>query len=297
MRFFAGIDGGQTATSAVLADETGRVLSSGSAGPADEVHQSPESTRLRDALCGALRDALANCGLDPQTLFTAVVAGVSGYEGRVYGAPPDLPANSTLLVHDAVAAHAGAFTGEPGVIVIAGTGSVSYGRNARGAEITAGGWGYLFGDEGSGFWLARMMVKRAMYAEDAGEDDPLRGPMLQHFEQPSLRALARAFYAGEIDRANLAGFAVRVLADPEAGEIVPQVLASLAATVARRLDLPEGPVALTGGLAADAALRERFAVRLAELLPGAHVQSPRLDPARGALLLALRSAGIDAVPR
>ncbi|MEO6912938.1 MAG: BadF/BadG/BcrA/BcrD ATPase family protein, partial [Candidatus Baltobacteraceae bacterium] len=152
---FAGIDGGQSSTTAAIGGVDGRVLARGTAGPADEVDQSPSSSRLNDALNAALADALANANLDPSTRFTRVVAGISGYEGIVYGKTVALPADQTRLMHDSPIAQAGAFDGAPGIVIIAGTGSVVYGVNTSGASLLLGGWGYLFGDEGSAFGLAR----------------------------------------------------------------------------------------------------------------------------------------------
>ena len=90
-------------------------------------------------------------GLPSESNFAAIVAGVSGYEGRVYGAPPEMPTRHFTLMHDAPVAHAGALAGMPGVVVIAGTGSVVYARDENGRSQTLGGWGFLFGDEGSAF--------------------------------------------------------------------------------------------------------------------------------------------------
>ena len=87
----AGIDGGQSSTVAAIGDERGRVLGRGAAGPADEIGAGPESTRLFDALRDALDDARRNAGLPDRARFDAIVAGVSGYDGRVYGRTLALP--------------------------------------------------------------------------------------------------------------------------------------------------------------------------------------------------------------
>ncbi len=108
---FAGIDGGQSSTTAVVGDETGRVLGCGKAGAADEIGVGKESTRLRDALRGALREACAAAGITAGvTRFESIVAGISGYDGRVYGRAPELPARRSLLLHDTPIAHAGALS-------------------------------------------------------------------------------------------------------------------------------------------------------------------------------------------
>lgn len=298
MRLFAGIDGGQSSTLAVIGDETGRVFARGSAGPADEVAQGPESTRLRDALRGALADALARGGLPADSRFACVVAGVSGYEGRVYGQPPDLAADRFTLVHDTEIAHAGALEGKPGVIVIAGTGSVAYALSERGENALAGGWGYLFGDEGSAFWLARDAIADAMREADAGESSGLESLLLLHFSQPSLRALARAFYAGTIARGDLASFApVLVLHAENGNERAAQYVRDAAASLvliakhaADRVNMRAPEVAFVGGLLRSATVSDHVDRWMHELLPQAHRVQARRNGAEGALLLAYRSA-------
>lgn len=298
MPFFAGIDGGQSSTVAVIGDESRRVVARGAAGPADEVAQGAESTRLRDALSGAIADALAQGGLPADTRFAAIVAGVSGYDGKVYGRPPDLPSDRVVLVHDTEIAHAGALGGKSGVVVIAGTGSVAYARDDRGRTAIIGGWGYLFGDEGSGFWLARDAVSDAAREADTGETSEFRALMLQHFAQPSLRALVRAFYTGEISRARLAAFAQVILREAETGseraeQYVRDAAASLvllAKHAAGRVGLSSPDVAFAGGLMQNAALSGNVDRWMHELLPAANRRIPERDAAEGALLLAYRQA-------
>jgi len=292
-RYVAGIDGGQTSTAAVIGDERGRIVGSGVAGPADEVGQGADSTRMHDALSGALRAACKEADLDCGTHFEAIVAGVSGYEGRVYGKMPQLPAARFVLMHDAPIAHAGALAGEPGVVVIAGTGSVVYATDGK-QGWTFGGWGYLFGDEGSAFWLARQKLAGLMHAEDRGVDaaDDVR-QACEFFGLPSLRAIARAFYAGELSRDRIAAFASEVLA--------PWTDVTLGATylswLAREAVVRGAParVALVGGMFSD----DEFATAMAEHLernrPGIDIVTPRHDPAVGALILAYREAGISGI--
>jgi N-acetylglucosamine kinase-like BadF-type ATPase len=298
MRLFAGIDGGQSSTVAVVGDETGRVLGRGSAGPADEVAQGADSTRLRDALHGALANALADAQLPARSRFASVVAGVSGYDGKVYGNPPDVPADRFALVHDTVIAHAGALGGDAGVVVIAGTGSVAYAKDERGESALVGGWGYLFGDEGSAFWFAREAIADAARASDAGEAHDLAPLIARYFSQPSLRTLVRAFYAGEIARAQLASFAPAVLREAANGNASAAqyaddgaaALVLLARQAATRLGLEEPRIAFLGGLLADAAFGERIDGWMDELMPKATRVAPRRDAAEGALLLAYRGA-------
>ena len=109
--YFAGIDGGQSSTVAIVGDERGKILGRATAGPADEVGAGAGSTRLRDALGEALAGACRAAALPYEGAIAAVVAGVSGYEGRVYGEPPRLAAQRLVILHDAPIAHAGALGG------------------------------------------------------------------------------------------------------------------------------------------------------------------------------------------
>jgi N-acetylglucosamine kinase-like BadF-type ATPase len=276
---FAGIDGGQSSTCAVIGDDE-RVLARGHAGAADEVGVSGNSTRLREALEGALANAVAAANLPADTQFEAIVAGVSGYEGRIYGDAPRMPTKQFVIMHDAPIAHAGAFGGKPGVIVIAGTGSVAYALAADGRTNTGGGWGYLFGDEGSAFWIARMFV------QGATRKHALVRPLLEYFDAANLRSLVRAFYSGEITRERLASFAPIALSSEEFAAAAARALASLAAETV--LDRPCA-IAFTGGLLSDAAFQARVQAATLESLPDCKIVAPAADAAQGALILARRA--------
>ncbi|MHB8591744.1 MAG: BadF/BadG/BcrA/BcrD ATPase family protein [Vulcanimicrobiaceae bacterium] len=299
--YYAGIDGGQSSTRAIVAGPDGRILGRGTAGPADEVGEGPGSSRLAGALEGALEEAVRAAGLPPRTRLAGVVAGISGYEGRVRGRPPALTAERTLLLHDAPIAHAGAFAFGPGVAVIAGTGSVVYACNARGEPVTLGGWGYLFGDDGSAFGLARAALREAMRDADSGVARGLQAMVLEHFGRESLREVTRAVYAGEIARDALAAFAQPLVRAAESGDERVAVLirdgsmalAILSLYAAQHAGLGSTPaVACLGGFFDDATIRSGFAQALRALLPGARLTRPLHAPVVGALLLAYREAGI-----
>lgn len=296
MRYVAGIDGGQTSTVAAVGDEHGRVIGRGCAGPADEVGQGPESSRMRDALSGALRAACEDAGLPAEAHFEAIVAGLSGYEGRVYGKAPQLPATRFVLMHDAPVAHAGALAGRPGIVVIAGTGSVVFATDGK-RDWTLGGWGYLFGDEGSAFWLARRALEELMLGEDIGVDssEAVR-QACEFFGLPSLRAIARAFYSGELTRDRIAAFAAVNLRSPASWSDVTLAATKLSWLV-REAIVRGAParVAFIGGMFSD----DEFAATVAEHLmrdrPGIEIVEPKHGPAVGALLLAYREAGITGI--
>lgn len=296
MTLFAGIDAGQSGTVAIIGDESGRVLGRGEGGPADEIGQDASSTRLRDALRTAYEAAAAQARLPKDARCARIVAGISGYEGRVYGRAPELPCDELELLHDVIIAHAGAFEGGPGVAVIAGTGSVAYGTNENGKSVTVGGWGYLFGDEGSAFWLARRAVEDAIRDEDGGKENTVAPLLLAYFKKTSLHQVVRAFYAGEISRAQFAGFARETIeaADSDASAMryvqqAAQALADLALRTMARTGMRAGPLAFLGGMTKSAIVRDAIAQAVTEVAPDAQLVSPRADAVTGALLLARKA--------
>jgi len=274
---FGGIDGGQSSTTAAVADADGRVLGRGTAGPADEVGCDARSTRLKDALEGALGAALADAGLPPDARFESVVAGVSGYAGKTVGSAPAFNAARVRLLHDAPIAHAGALGGRPGVIVIAGTGSVVYGVAADGRAVTVGGLGYVFGDEGSAFGIARRAIR------EADVNGGLRGIVASFFGESTAIDVARAVYAGRISRDRVAAFAAHLLAAPDADieRIVDAEVGALARQIARAKAMvaASGPVAAIGGMTRNGFYMKRLG-RLVDLV------QPQADPVIGALALA-----------
>ncbi len=294
--FVAGIDGGQSSTIAAIGDRNGRVVGRGRAGPSDEIGAGADSSRLSDALHGALADACRSAGLPDGSEFAAIVAGVSGYNGHVYGQAPALRSPRFLLMHDAPVAHAGALGGAPGVIVIAGTGSVVYARDATGSERTLGGWGYLFGDEGSAFRIARDALEIVMGAQDEGDASFAAETQAAcaFFGRNTLRELGRAFYHDEIPRDRLASFApealrfarFRTAAYAGADWLARLAVAAIAAAGAAR-------VALCGGVFSDAGFRRRLSDGVRAAVSNVEIVSPRYDAAAGALLLAYRASGSE----
>ena len=300
MKLYAGIDGGQTSTVAVIADERRAILGRGSAGPCDHVGQAADSPRFAQALEGALGNALREAALPDDSAFETIVAGISGYEGAIQGRSPKLNARTVRYLHDARIAHAGAFELQDGIVVISGTGSVAFGRDAQGNEVQVGGWGFLFGDEGSAFAIARTALSDAMRRADAEETTRLARTALRHFERAGLREIARAFYTEEIDRPALAAFATTVIAAAEAGDTqalaivraAAQALGDLTATCAGRLGYKDAPVAvaLTGGTFSSDWFRLQTTAAINARLPVARIGSPQHDPATGALFLAYSEA-------
>lgn len=290
MRLFAGVDGGQSGTQAVIGDESGQILARGGAGPADEVGESTTSTRLRNAISDALANALRRANLPLDAQFDTVVAGISGYLGTFRGVPPEVAATRFVAMHDAPIAHAGALGGKPGTVVIAGTGSVAYTADDATAGSMHGGWGYLFGDEGSALWIVKSTIVNAIRHERCNGVARL----CAFFGRDSLRDLVEAFYRGDISRERLASFAKECIAAARDAERTCECMRAPvfdAANELARLARSGGEgatIAFVGGLVRDPWFRALVHVAARD---AGTVVLPAHDPAVGALILAYRLGG------
>jgi glucosamine kinase len=207
------------------------------------------------------------------------------------GLSPDLNARETVLLHDAPIALAGAFDEEGGIVLIAGTGTVVYAAYGDSTDAkTYGGWGYLFGDEGSAFWLVREALAQMMRHEDDGRPlDAQSAAVRAYFGVDSLREIVAATHAGRLTRDRIASYAPKVLQAPAFDHLArrgSQRLAELVGAAVRGGAAPR--VALIGGMFANADYRERISSAIERL--AIRVVPAQRSPAEGALLLAIRTA-------
>src|SRR5689334_24102954 len=150
-----GIDAGGTKTVAFLADESGEIVAEGR-GPGANLPASGE-LEVEKVLHGVMEMALANRSIVP----SAICLGIAGVDREdqlrtVQAIMRRISRESrALVVNDALIALVAGAGNSPGIVVISGTGSIVYGRNARNEAARAGGWGPIIGDEGSGFWMGR----------------------------------------------------------------------------------------------------------------------------------------------
>ncbi|MDP9112755.1 MAG: ATPase [Acidobacteriota bacterium] len=305
-RWFLGVDGGQSSTSALIGDEGGRVVGVGYAGPCNHVSSAESRGRFRDAIGGALGAALNAAGLS-EVHFVAACLGLSGGPADKEDLVRELvAAEQYRITNDAVVALLGATGGEPGVIAISGTGSIAYGRNAEGRTARAGGWGYVFGDEGGAFDLVRQALRAALRHEEGwGYSTALREVLLDATGAPSVNDLLHRFYTADYPRARIASYATLVDEAARQGDAVArdilqgagQALATFVAAVRRQLFHrgEQAQISYVGGVFRSEILRERFAM-LVQLESNAPVQHPVMGPAAGALIEAYRMAGLHVHP-
>ncbi len=303
MSLFLGIDGGQSSTRAVIGDDGGRLVASGAGGPVDHADAPGGADRLRRALSDAVAAACARLGLDPAAItFEAAFGGFTGGpEGKSALMEERIRARRFSVSDDSVTALTGALAGEPGIVTVAGTGSICLGRNAVGDTARAGGWGYAFGDEGSAFDLTRRALRAALRFEESwGPPTSLHGLLREALAVPDIRLVQRRLYATENMRSAVAALAPLVERAALAGDDVARgILRDAAADLARitrvvrgRLFQPEDAVAIAavGGVFCCSALRAEFAAQLTAAGRD-RVIDPLHEPAVGALIEAYRLAG------
>jgi N-acetylglucosamine kinase-like BadF-type ATPase len=284
-----GLDIGGSTTRAVRAED-GACVAESRAGSANIRSVGvDEAARQLDAVLAGLRT-------DDISAVCAGAAGADSAPGRAALGEllaTRLPRAAVQVVHDARLILAAADL-DAGIAVIAGTGSAGWGRTSDGREVRAGGFGYLLGDEGSGYWTAREAVRHVLHRADTGAaPDALGAALLDACGVAAPVDLFDLFYARP-ERAFWAGYAGVVArlagSDPVATEILGRAadaLANLATTVGARLDSP-GPVVLGGGFAVhEPALRAAVAKRLAAAGIADVRVIPR-DPVAGAVRLAQR---------
>lgn len=304
MRLFLGIDGGQSSTTAVIGDETGRILGSGRGGPCNHVGASEGRQKFFNSVGGCVGSACERAGLDAANVsFERVCAGFSGGPGdKTDYLKALVRANQYDTTTDAVIALAGATAGQPGMICIAGTGSIAYGRNAARKFARVGGWGYIFGDEGGGFDLTRQALRAILRHEEGwGPDTVLHSMLLKETGAVDANDLMHRFYTTEFPRPVIASYAKLVDAAANQGDAVARNLivnaAQQLATAlsAVRMQLFErgesAKAAYIGGVFKSEMLRERFRL-LVELEDGNEVIAPLHGPGTGALIEAYSAAGL-----
>ncbi|MBV8551182.1 MAG: hypothetical protein JOY54_07755 [Acidobacteriaceae bacterium] len=298
---YLGIDGGQSSTTALIADETGRVLGCGTGGPCNHVTGAEARAKFLRAVGDCIAQACQEAQLDAATVhFAAVCCGFSGgAEDKDAFVRELIRSGRYKVTHDAEIALTGATAGAPGIIVIAGTGSMAFGRNAEGKTARAGGWGYVFGDEGGAFDLVRRGLRAALRWEEGwGPATVLHALLLESAGAETANALLHRFYV--TPRSEIARLAPLVTEAAEAGDAIAGAVINYAASalvgyvegVYRHL-FPSGgqvPVAYIGGvfrsMPALVAFRDKLQASInCEAVP------PRLSPAAGAVLDALRLDG------
>lgn len=312
MKLYLGIDGGGTRTRALLVDASGTIHGRGEAGPGNF-----NNVGLDAAIGNVVKAAGAAWQAAGQPLLPATRAflGCAGIKSRA-----DISrfheaavraglanADNLLVANDLHNALAGGLSGQPGIALIAGTGTNCLGRDATGKVFMCGGWGWLMDDAGGAAGLALAALRAVARAAD-GRDPPtaLQDAVLGFFQLSEPNELLARLYDPAMGVEHIAALAPEVIRVAHAGDATAarlldegaDALGELVEGACRELDFPDGAeVVLLGGCATsgppyqplvESAIRRR--------LPRARIRKPRHGPLEGAALNALRLAGVEPLP-
>jgi len=302
MDYFLGIDGGGTKTMFVLGDFAHLIATETAAG-SNVVRLGEQKARI--AIEKGVRSVCRKAGTQAEHIV-AVCAGVGGAAQdstrvQITKILAEMIPGKILVVGDMVVAHEAALEGGPGIVVIAGTGSIAYGRNESGGTARAGGWGYMISDEGSGHWIGLQAVAAIARAMESNARTELGDRVHQEWQLKSFDDLILRANASPV--ADFAGLFPAVLAtegkDPDAREILEEAgtqLAALAESVYRRLwrDNRRVNIAMSGGLFQNSqTVRQAFCDAWEGTGLKPHIRLSQKTPAEGALLLARKLVSTD----
>jgi N-acetylglucosamine kinase-like BadF-type ATPase len=305
-----GIDAGGTKTVCFLADDSGAILAE-ARGPGANLQAAGE-LEVEKVLHGVMERAFGDRRGRPD----AICLGMAGVDREddaqvVRNIMRRIsPGSAVLVVNDALVALVAGVGAAPGVVVVAGTGSIAYGRNADGLAARAGGWGHVIGDEGSGYWIGRRALAAVVRDVDGrGPRTWLTHAVLDHFGVRDAAGLIHIVYNREVPRASVATLGPVVQAARDQGDAVAADILDRAAdelslaanSVVTQLEMRGASfsVILAGGMFNVVPwLVTALQQRLAEVAPRADVRRLAVEPAVGAIRLALDAArGSSDIPQ
>jgi N-acetylglucosamine kinase-like BadF-type ATPase len=300
--YVLGIDAGGTKTVCLLATGDGELLAEARGSGANlqaagelevekVLHQvMEEALGSRDVVPSAICLGIAGVDRPEDSAVVRAIMKRIGYKARV------------LVVNDALVALEAGAPAQSGVVVIAGTGSIAYGRNDRNEAARAGGWGYMLGDEGSGFWIGRAALRAVLREADRrGPHTALTQLLLEYFGVARAQDIIHHVYTATLKPTAIAALAQCVQSAFRQGDEVAigilrgsaDQLEQSALSVARRLEMVGSgfPFVLAGGMfRAVPWLHEELARRLPLASRGSTTQLLEIEPAVGAVRLAIAEA-------
>jgi glucosamine kinase len=307
--YYLGIDGGGSKTSCAIGDALS-LLATSTAGPSNITRV--DEMRARESLHQAIREACANAKINPDQIDRACVGAAGAGRQEVADVLRKIVAEDVIngeieVVGDMEIAMEAAFGAGPGVIVIAGTGSIAYGRNAQGTTARAGGWGFAISDEGSAHWIGRAAVaslfreidqdEQRLGAQTTAEASSLFRELKAVWNVPSLEAFVRTANS----HPDFAALLPAILAAADAGNVSAQCvleqggaeLSRLASAVIRKLFAePDASstfvkLAMAGGVFKHSArVRKSFCDEVRKFAPHVEMNKEVIEPVAGALQMA-----------
>lgn len=307
MPYVFAVDGGGTQSRSVLLTDDGRVVHIGK-GPGVNYHD-VGAVKVSTTLNRLFNDALTAARARREECLGMCfgLAGVGREQDRTMLMPlfnDQFGENNFMLLSDAEIALVSGTLSEYGIVVIAGTGSMIFGRNEKSEEGRVGGYGPLVSDEGSGYRIAVEGLRAIVRNHDGcGINTVLQNWILSLLNLKTVEELVNWINSPSATRDKIAALAPLVIkaaseSDAAADEILNQqadLLAINVDTLHKKLNFPERcEVVLSGGIFDETSFYRQVARRkILYLLPGADVLSPRFEPVFGAALYAYTLAGIN----
>ncbi|MDQ3665305.1 MAG: hypothetical protein M3410_01685 [Acidobacteriota bacterium] len=306
MEIVLAIDGGGSRTRCLAVDRSGQVLGEGASGPSN--HLLVDSTVVKQSLADSIDQAIT-MGPVKRTEIACLSAGLAGVDFDGTGAREmeevfrELGFERAVINGDMVIAHAGALGLSAGVMALAGTGSAILGVAPNGERVKVGGWGPIYGDEGSAYRIGQMALRAAARAYDrCGPETELTGSLLRALCLSDFRQTLSRVYVDVMEPREIAALSRVAHEVAEAGDEVArgiffragEELAAGVEAAARQLGLNDCQVLVSyqgSVLQSCALLRERFVETLTGRLPKSKVVAPRNEPLMGAYLLGRKALG------
>lgn len=311
MDYYLGIDGGGSKTACVVGDGTS-VLASAESGPSNITRVG--EARARTSIHEAIRLACASAKVDPAQIsaacFGAAGAARENVAAQIHQIAAEMLRCEINVVGDMSIALEAAFGSGPGIIVIAGTGSIAFARNVRGETARAGGWGFAVSDEGSAHWIGRSAVSALLHEIDSSVI-PAGNAQAAAESIPLFHAFAKVWTTSSLD-----DFVRKANANPDFAELFPAIasasdkgeviaqqilpsagssLAQLVCTVRPIFDRDQPPLAtirlaVAGGVFRHSShVREVFGDKIRNFEPRVVANLEVVEPVMGALQMARKA--------
>ena len=304
MTYFLGVDGGASKTAALVTDGEGKLLGDGIAGPSNHLRVGIETASRN--IERAVNKALVAADVASREIIWAY-CGIAGADHPAHRQEVVdslnifFPRGNFTIDNDARIALTGAIGFGAGVVVIAGTGSVAFGRNEKGEEARAGGWGPIVGDEGSAYGIARAGLVAVLRAFDGRGEPTVMTELLARDYELTPEELPRFVYAATTHADDIARYGRVVTAAAQTNDAVAigilhnagVELGSAVLAVARRLGIASGPLSVGyvgGTFRAGELLLGPMRETVKRQVPGADVHPPLRKPVEGAAMMAIRAA-------
>ncbi len=308
MNYFLAVDGGGTKTDVLCANEQGEVIGTGSSGPTNLTVTSVGAASFN--LLEAIRQATEHLPDDKQ--FSRLVMGLAGMDTKkehdmassvFKSSLAPLPIAEMVLVNDSIIALANGTSANNRMVLISGTGTISFGQNEKGVTARTSGMDYLLTDQGSGYYIGRQVLREAVKSYDGRcEKSLLEELVCQHFKIASISMLKDAVYNPSLDKHEVAQLSAACSAAFEKGDARAKIifdhaaieLTNQAATVARRLEFGQQAFdcVFAGSVFKVQVISDAVQASLQAEFPAVHILYPEQPPVYGALKLAQSAQAI-----